>query len=38
VYMDTEDQTFDMTETLRRFPVSLTRLEDVVRAQCIPSH
>ena len=33
VYMDTEDQTLDMTETLKRFPVSLSRLEDVVRAQ-----
>jgi uncharacterized protein YbjT (DUF2867 family) len=32
VYMDTEDQTLDMTETLKRFPVSLSRLEDVVRA------
>jgi uncharacterized protein YbjT (DUF2867 family) len=33
VYMDTEDQTLDMKETLKRFSVSLTRLEDVVRAQ-----
>jgi NADH dehydrogenase len=37
VYMDTEDQTCDMTETLKRFPVPLTRLEDVVRAQFMPS-
>jgi uncharacterized protein YbjT (DUF2867 family) len=33
VYMDTEDQRLDMTDTLKRFPVPLTRLEDVVRAQ-----
>lgn len=33
VSMDTQDQTLDMAETLKRFPVSLTRLEDVVRAQ-----
>jgi uncharacterized protein YbjT (DUF2867 family) len=33
VYMDTHDQTLDMTETLKRFPVPLRRLEDVVRAQ-----
>lgn len=32
VHMDTQDHTLDMTETLRRFPVSLSRLEDVVRA------
>ncbi len=38
VYMDTEDQTLDMTETLKRFPVRLKRLEDVVRAQYISSH
>ncbi len=36
--MDTEDQTLDMTETLKRFPVALTRLEDVVRAQYTQSH
>ena len=36
--MDTEDQTLDMTETLKRFPVRLKRLEDVVRAQYISSH
>jgi NADH dehydrogenase len=33
VYMDTADQRLDMTDTLKRYPVSLTRLEDVVRAQ-----
>jgi hypothetical protein len=33
VYMDTADQTLDMTETLKHFPVALTRLEDVVRAR-----
>lgn len=33
VYMDSADQTLDMTETLKRFPMTLTRLEDVVRAQ-----
>jgi hypothetical protein len=33
VYMDTEDQTVDMTDTLKRFPVQLRRLEDVVRTQ-----
>jgi uncharacterized protein YbjT (DUF2867 family) len=38
VYMDTEDQTLDMTGTLTRFPVRLRRLEDVVRAQYGQSH
>jgi NADH dehydrogenase len=38
VYMDTEDHALDMTETLKRFPVSLRRLEDVVRAQYTQSH
>lgn len=33
IYMDTEDQSLDMTETLQRFPVQLKRLEDVVREQ-----
>jgi len=32
VQMDTRDQTMDMTETLTRFPMPLTRLDDVVRA------
>jgi len=32
VQMDTRDQTMDMTETLKRFPMPLTRLDDVVRA------
>lgn len=36
VYMDTEDQTLDMTETLKRFPVTLTTLEEVVRARYAP--
>jgi uncharacterized protein YbjT (DUF2867 family) len=31
VYMDTADQKFDMSETLKEFPVTLTRLEDFVR-------
>lgn len=38
VYMDTEDQTLDMTDTLKRFPLPLRRLEDVVRAQYPVSH
>ncbi len=29
IMMSTSDQTFDMTETLRRYPMRLTRLEDV---------
>lgn len=33
VHMDTHDHTLDMSDILRRFPVPLTRLEDVVRAQ-----
>jgi uncharacterized protein YbjT (DUF2867 family) len=33
MYMDTADQRLDMTRTLKRYPVPLTRLEDVVRAQ-----
>jgi len=33
VHMDTADQTLDMTDTLTRFPVQLTRLEEIVRAQ-----
>jgi NADH dehydrogenase len=33
VYMDTAGQRVDMTDTLKRYPLSLTRLEDVVRAQ-----
>lgn len=36
VQMDTQDQTLDMTETLKRFPVTLTRLEDLVRTQYGP--
>lgn len=35
VYMDTADQTLDMTETLRRFPLPLRRLEEVVQQQYI---
>jgi uncharacterized protein YbjT (DUF2867 family) len=31
INMDTTDQTFDMTETLKRYPMPLTRLEDFVR-------
>jgi len=31
VYMDTADQTFDMTKTLKQYPAQLTRLEEVVR-------
>jgi uncharacterized protein YbjT (DUF2867 family) len=31
VYMDTADMTLDMRETLHRFPMPLTTLEDVVR-------
>ena len=31
VFMDTADQTFDMSETLKLYPVKLTRLEDYVR-------
>jgi uncharacterized protein YbjT (DUF2867 family) len=31
VYMDTADMTLDMRETLHRFPMQLTTLEDVVR-------
>lgn len=33
VYMDTEDQTLDMTDTLKRFPMKLKRLEEVARIQ-----
>ena len=32
VLMDTVDQTFDPSETLRRYPMRLTHLEDVVRS------
>jgi len=31
IFMDTADQAFDMSDTLKRYPVELTRLEDVVR-------
>ena len=31
VYMDTQDQTFDMRPTLRRYPMTLTRLEDIAQ-------
>jgi hypothetical protein len=31
VYMDTADQKFDMSKTLKEFPRPLTRLEDFVR-------
>ncbi len=34
VQMDTTDQTLDMTATLQRFPMTLRRLEDVVRSGC----
>jgi NADH dehydrogenase len=34
INMDTTDQTFDMTETLKRYPVQLTKLEDFVRTRC----
>jgi uncharacterized protein YbjT (DUF2867 family) len=33
VYMDTADQTLDMSKTLSQFPVALTRLEDFVKRQ-----
>lgn len=33
IYMDTHDMTFDPAETLRRYPMTLTRMEDVVRAR-----
>jgi hypothetical protein len=33
VQMDTTDQTLDINPTLRAFPMTLTRLEDVVRRQ-----
>ena len=33
VQMDSVDQTRDMADTLKRFPMALTRLEDVVRAR-----
>lgn len=33
VYFDTVDQSFDPSETLRRYPINLTRLEDFVRAR-----
>jgi uncharacterized protein YbjT (DUF2867 family) len=31
VFMDTADQTFDMRETLKLYPVKLTRLDDYAR-------
>lgn len=31
IFMDTADQAFDMSDTLKRYPVELTRLEEVVR-------
>jgi len=31
INFDTTDQTFDMTETLKKYPMQLTRLEDYVR-------
>jgi NADH dehydrogenase len=31
VYMDTADQRFDMNETLREFPMRLTRLQEFVQ-------
>jgi uncharacterized protein YbjT (DUF2867 family) len=31
IFMDTADQTFDMTQTLKLYPAQLTRLEDYVR-------
>ncbi len=34
IMMSTSDQTFDMTETLRRYPMRLTRLEDVA-GECL---
>jgi uncharacterized protein YbjT (DUF2867 family) len=40
VYMDTADQTFDMTRTLTQYPAQLTRLEMVARrlvAESIPA-
>jgi NADH dehydrogenase len=33
INMDTTDQAFDMTETFKRFPMQLTRLEDFVRTR-----
>lgn len=33
IYMDTHDMTFDPTATLRRYPMELKRMEEVVRAQ-----
>jgi hypothetical protein len=37
VYFDTVDQSFDPSETLRRYPINLTRLEDFARARALPS-
>ncbi|MCK6621640.1 MAG: SDR family oxidoreductase [Calditrichaceae bacterium] len=31
IFMDTADQAFDMSDTLKRYPLELTRLEEVVR-------
>ncbi len=31
IFMDTADQTFDMSDTLKRYPMELTKLEEVVR-------
>lgn len=31
---DTTDQTFDMTETLKQYPMPLTSLKDFVRERC----
>lgn len=33
IYMDTHDMTFDPAETLRRFPMELKRMEEIVRAK-----
>lgn len=38
IEMDTQDMTFDPTPTLTRFPMELTRLEDVVRAWYSSQH
>lgn len=35
ILMDTEDMTFDPSETLKRFPMRLTTLEQVIREQVI---
>lgn len=33
IYMDTHDMTFDPTQTLRRYPMTLKRMDDVVQAR-----